>query len=576
MRTFQLTFFVLLFCTAVHSASAQAQQPDPTPETVQTAEAALRQKAFRVLESLASQVGSLQSTENRARLNSNIAGSIWPHDEKRGRALFALVEEDIRLGLQTSDTDNAEDAHTFMVFLKLREDTIERIAKYDGELALKFFRATRVSSRHLPFHVAEKDREAELKLAREVAVHSPQIALSLARQSLARGFTNDVLSVLRQLGRKHKEQAQLLHKEIVEKLKNSNLQDWATLRFALGVAHGFAPPLADDATFKDLINIFITNGYAHGCNTRSSEHDVSWFCREIASLLTQMEKVDPLRTSQLKHLGSSFRRYVPNEVFAELGEVSERGTVDEILALIPKYPQIEGEILWHAMKKAMGAGDLDRARRIVAGASGDPSRFQMMLAELNRYETAASLNSERLQELLGKIAAIPNVQQRIDALLQLVGHVGATDKKSALMLLNQASNLVEAMKPGKQQAEMQLGLAMMYCLEKNDRGFAIMEALLPKLNELVASGAKLDGYDNHYLRDGEWNMTGEGGVGDLLTKLARNAGYFAWYDFDRAMSLSAQFERTEIRLMAQLKLAQGILAGPPKRPSAFYMPSFNH
>jgi hypothetical protein len=35
--------------------------------------------------------------------------------------------------------------------------------------------------------------------------------------------------------------------------------------------------------------------------------------------------------------------------------------------------------------------------------------------------------------------------------------------------------------------------------------------------------------------------------------------------FDRAVSLAAQFERTEIRMMAQLKLAQGILAGPPKR-----------
>jgi hypothetical protein len=53
--------------------------------------------------------------------------------------------------------------------------------------------------------------------------------------------------------------------------------------------------------------------------------------------------------------------------------------------------------------------------------------------------------------------------------------------------------------------------------------------------------------------------------GALLTFLSQNAGYFAWCDFDRAVSLAAQFERPEIRLMAQLKLAQAILAGPPKR-----------
>ena len=92
----------------------------------------------------------------------------------------------------------------------------------------------------------------------------------------------------------------------------------------------------------------------------------------------------------------------------------------------------------------------------------------------------------------------------------------------------------------------------------------MMEALVPKLNELVTAAAKLDGYDNRYLRDGEWNMTAEGNVGSILTLLAQNAGYFAWYDFDRAVSLSSQFERSEIRMMAQLKLAQGILAGRPR------------
>ncbi len=61
-------------------------------------------------------------------------------------------------------------------------------------------------------------------------------------------------------------------------------------------------------------------------------------------------------------------------------------------------------------------------------------------------------------------------------------------------------------------------------------------------------------------------MTAEGGVGSLLTMLAQNASYFGLFDFDRAMALSSQFERREIRMMAQLKLAQGVLDGSPKRP----------
>ena len=148
-------------------------------------------------------------------------------------------------------------------------------------------------------------------------------------------------------------------------------------------------------------------------------------------------------------------------------------------------------------------------------------------------------------------------------LLYLTGRIG--DRKVALRLLDQTSVMVDAMKPGRDQIDAQMSVAILYCLQKSDRGLTIMESLVPKLNELVAAAVKLDGFDNHYLRDGEWNMSSEGGVGSLLTTLSQSAGYFAWSDFDRALNLAGQFERPELRLMAQTKLAQGILAGPPKR-----------
>ena len=91
-----------------------------------------------------------------------------------------------------------------------------------------------------------------------------------------------------------------------------------------------------------------------------------------------------------------------------------------------------------------------------------------------------------------------------------------------------------------------------------------MESQLPKLNELIDAAVKLNGFDTQYVRDGEWNMSANGNLGELLTNLSQNAQYFAWCDFDRAVNMAAQFERPEIRMMAQLKLAQSIVAGPPK------------
>jgi len=139
-----------------------------------------------------------------------------------------------------------------------------------------------------------------------------------------------------------------------------------------------------------------------------------------------------------------------------------------------------------------------------------------------------------------------------------------------LKLLNQAAEIAATLKPGREQDEVQVRLAFYYCLEKNDRGMAIMESLVPRLNEVIAAAVKLDGYDTQYLRQGEWNMSADGSLGALLTMLATGSGYFAWYDFDRAVSLAGQFERSEIRMMAQLKLAQSILSGPPKRVQLGY------
>jgi hypothetical protein len=132
-------------------------------------------------------------------------------------------------------------------------------------------------------------------------------------------------------------------------------------------------------------------------------------------------------------------------------------------------------------------------------------------------------------------------------------------------LLDRASELWDKVPPGTRQMQYQIGIAIRYCQVKSARCFTRLEPIIRKLNELVSAAAQLNNFDNNYLRNGEWKMTAEGGVGSLLNMLAQNAVYFALCDFDRALALSAQFERRELRMMAQLKLAQGVLDGPPKK-----------
>ena len=556
---------MLLLAVLLHGGPTQAQQTRSSED--KAVNSALQTKAVDLLESLASQIGTLRSAENRARFGSNLAASLWKHNENRARSLLHGVEADIRAGLEQGDLNDPTDAHTRMVFLKLRMDTVERLVGLDPDLALAFLKATKVESETpAPYNVAEWERDLELRLAKEIAAQRPEVAVKFARQSLARGFSDDLRSLLRTVYKKDREQGLLLYKEIVSKLRDTGLVQYSSgLNLAVILVHTFKPPHADESTFRELVGLLLDTAQQNGCDKEiENDGDRASLCIQIGSTFAEMQKVDPLRSANLKHLESS-SEFHQSEGDYELNEISGSGTVDEIMALAEKYPDIKHRAYWYAIEKAQASGDIERARKLVNDYIDDPEARSEALKRLDRAKAWATLSSERLAEVQSILARMPRVQERFWYLLSEAYRFAPSDQKTALKLVGQASEMIETMKSGRDQTEAQVAVAMIYCLEKSDRGLEIIESMMPKLNELVGAAAKLDGYDSHNLRDGEWNMSSQGSVGALLTRMSQNAAAFAWCDFDRAVSLAAQFERPEIRMMAQLKLGQAILAGPPKR-----------
>src|SRR6185369_5216614 len=184
---------LILIIVALCPVCVLAQQNSATSQAKDAAEEALRDKAYVLLETLAGQLNTMQSPENRARIGSNIAWSLWPHNEARARELLTMVQQDINAGLQVTETDDPEDVHTLLIFLRLRTDTINRIAKYDPELAYDFFKGTPLSpDLKLSDEAKAGEQALEIELAKQVAASSPELALQLARKVLARGFSDDL------------------------------------------------------------------------------------------------------------------------------------------------------------------------------------------------------------------------------------------------------------------------------------------------------------------------------------------------------------------------------------------------
>ena len=537
------------------------------------ADAALRQKAYDLLESLAGQLSTLQSAENRARLGSNIAGSLWPHNENRARELFVVVQQDISAGLDAAQTGDSEDAHALMVFLKLRSDTIERIAKYDPEFAYQFFKATELNPTNKLARESIAAQDAiEAHLAKQIARNSPDVALQIGRKLLARGLSEDLKTVLVRINRRHKEQGRLLYKEVVRKFSEVDFsKNWPLLYLAMNLAGTIQPPDIDEASFRELLSVFTQFAAANGCAKKTEAEDQrTYACRSLASMQPLIAKFDSSRSGQLKQWESAAETYNPGyRGYSELNDLALDGTADEILALQSKYPTMQREIRWQAFQRAFADRDLDRARKIANEVIDDPEIQRRMLAQLERKEQREPITDEHLAAMRARVAEITVPGRKADFLMKFAVQISDRDPAMAMKLLNQANDIIDAFPPGKDRLMYQIGVAWVYCDQKSDRGLAIMESLMPRLNELIDASVKLDGFDRRYLRDGEWNMTAEGSVGEILTRLANDAGYFAWCDFDRAVSISGQFERPEIRIMAQLKLAQGILAGRKRLGVAF-------
>ena len=548
------------------SFSVRAQESGTPPRGVdESAAAAVRTKAFDLLGTVAGQVNSLRSAENRARIGSNAAEALWDHDEKRARGLFAAVEEEIRIGLNDTDADESAHTHTMMVFWALRSDTIFRIAKHDPDLALAFLRTTRPPEEaKMPYELVDGEKLLELSLAGQVAAKSPQLALVLVRQSLAKGFSAELIPLFSQLKQKDKETSRTVYKEIVDKLKGTDpSQDWAGIELALNLARSFQPPEVDEQVYRDLLGMLLASAVASGCS--EAKENPQPICYMVGTVYSKIEKYYGSRAAPLKNLAQDEQgTYDPSsENWAKFSEVMDKGTVDEIVALVPNYPGRQQQIYSRAMLRAADAGDFVRARRI-ASEFPDEEQRQEMLTQLDRYQDFAAMNAEAKMALIQKeLSTLRSNEERLRALLYMSAQPHGMDRKLTLKLLDQAGEIINSLKPGRTQLEGQIALATTYCSLKSDRGFAIMEPLIPRLNELVAASATLDGIDNNYLSDGEWNMTGEGTIGGLLTGLARNVGYFAVLDFDRSVTLASQLERPELRLMAELKIAQSVLSSQP-------------
>jgi hypothetical protein len=579
-------FCLLTISLNAHSTRAQTAPPDDKTKTEQAARAAaLERKALALLDEVGEDARGLKLAENRVRVQVATADMLWQHDEKRAREIINDALMSLASVTSSISPDDPRGEQQSQEIANLRREIMQTIAPRDPQLALDFLRATRppLPSQPAPGNYYQTDPELALEasLAEQVAARDPKQALRFAEETLSRGVSTQITSVLERLRYTNAEDAARLASEIARKLRSTNL---ATNYEATNVvayllrttrasdANGAGGAVADsqrlialdDQTRRDLLMATV-----NAALSASNDPRTRGMAQNLAGMLQQfmpeIERALPAQAQSLRRISLETTRATidprANQQQREYQTLMQTGTVDALLDAAPKSPPEMREQLYRAAAyKALNDGATDRARQIVADHYENAQQRAQLLRDIDQQLFWRAANAGDVGQAHAIIARLTRPEERAGLLIQLARAVANKgDKEGASQLLEEVWNQIGGQAHNQQQFGFQLEAAQVFAQVAPDRAFEIVESSVAQLNELISAASVVDGFGQQAFDQDE--LKAQGGYiwsglvnhcGTVLAALART-------DFERAVATADHLQRLEMRLNARLAVARGVL-----------------
>jgi hypothetical protein len=581
------------------STSVLAQTPAATPQTEAQSKAQkeLEQKALSLLDDVIKDSESFKHAENRIRIRAAVAYVLWKYDEARARILFReAMASLIDLLKEPADEDPAEARKMFEGPKQLRAEMLQMLAQRDARLARELLRATRPLTSQAGNGregMEYLDRETDLNLATQIASSDPKLAAEIAQESLSKGFAYQLPRLVEAIREKDPEVAARLAGDIMTKLRTEKLE-------SSGEARGFAvsllriatesaetdekdkqkkpTPLLDQTSLRELTEMVAAEAL------RSPAQNADMLA-SLQSMMPVVEKYAPARVGQIRQKAPPAVVVDENDE-AEGDEMAEMGkyrtlidtgsSADELLSAAPKASEGMRELLYQrAASKMMEEGDAERARQVITEKVQNPEQRKLMLAQLDKIAAATAAEQGKVEQTRKMLATLHTNEERVMLLAQLASGAAAKgQKKIALQLLEEARGMLGQRAKNINQLGAQLMVARAYAQLDPSRSLAILEPIVDQLNELLGAATVLGGFFvEELVRDdeimlGPLSMFFGAASNVLLQQYVADITTLARADFDRTKALVDRFQRDEIRTMARLMLAQGILFPPSPVPAA--------
>jgi hypothetical protein len=573
----------LTLSLSTNLAIAQVDEKAKTEKKIERQKEIERQTLILV-EEVAAGAGSLKLPENRSYVLATTADLLWDTDEKRARALFweALNTVNIIVESGSKNTSKSERASGYFAIFGLRQSLLRLVARHDAGLALELMRTTRLSPPENTKFSFPDDRELEQQIVAEGAARDPQRALQLARDSLARGFSFELLNLLYQLNEIDQEVGSKFAEQIIDKLKTEDIASsergsdiavqlvvYSRDRKVMAAQLSSGGPRVrrlklDEGQRRELVELI-----ANAALTTSANRELLYGVDEVRP---ELEEFAPERIRLLETKVADFRRRLSKEDrgWADHNALMRTATAEELLRAANKADSEQRFSLEHnAIVSAVVQGKGDSLRQVINNEIDDDSRRKNLLDSLNSEEIEAMAfrgDTAGLEKLLPQVRRKEDRARAMAQLAVMLEEKG--DHDGALKMLGEAETLVKTDFRSETKTNALLGLLYAYALVDPSKAFVMIERTIDRANDEVSKAALVDKIvKSGGFKKGEILLQSSGSIplDYAIFKWGKGVAALASADFARTKATADRFQRNELRLLARLLLAQALLRKEPKR-----------
>jgi hypothetical protein len=554
-----------------------------------------------LVDEIASGALALKLPENRSFILAAAADLLWKHDEPRARNLFWEALNTINLmndsavnaaslkgdqgnkNAKPSEKEKEKRLSQYFAVFELRDGLLRRVARRDPQFALEMLRGSRqapVEAISATYRIPD-DRELEQQIAAEAASRDPARALELARESLAKGLSFQLLNILYQLNAKDAGLATKLAGDMIEKLRTRNLTtDPYAARIALTLLTYSRPPLEfpeakmpapqtqplklEPEQRRELVEI-MTNAALE----TSAQPNLLFFLDEM---MPEIEQFVPERKATLQKKLTAFSQTLNSEqkLYVDYTSVVRNGTPEQLLKLADSAGNNPEWIEQQAVAIAVTRQRADSLREFINAEIDEQSRKKRLLDALDAEQidfAASKGDTEALQKLLPQIRRKEERARAMTQIAVVLQKKGNHDE--ALKLLDEAQTMIKTDLNSQTQSNALLALVAAYALVEPAKAFGIIEHTIDHANDDVAKLLLLDKIARSgIVKKGEIRLQHAGmmEIDFAVFKYGNEVTTLAKADFDRTKAAADRFERNELRLMVRLLLAQALLRSDDQAP----------